>query len=123
MEQEYEEYKLRGHTFRLMKYRTFKAACELEKMKLLGNPIGADDLIRANCKYEVLDRDNTGKVQGKKFIEIPDDIFEELSEEEGRFLLHETLSFMDLIKKKVKKKLKPEKKNGLLKKESEKKQD
>jgi len=111
--EEYKEVKIGSRTFRVKFKRSFRTQCELLRLK---RDLFPDDIIKADCEVLDLDRDEKGKVIGKKFFPVTDEILEEIDDKEGLDLYEALLRFR--FKKKDKKKEEPKalksssKKNG-----------
>ena len=75
---EYKDVNIGTWTFRIRLKRSFKAQCDIQKIASDGY-IGPDDVIKADVKVKILNRDEKGKVQGEMFIPVDDILLEEVN--------------------------------------------
>lgn len=90
MEEEYKEITIKGNVFRIRFNRSFRAQCELQRLK---REILPDDVVKADCMMKDLERDGKGKVQGYKWVPITDEFLEEMDADDGLKLYEETIDF------------------------------
>ena len=91
---ESKEVKIGDKNYLINKERTFKEQCDFElSIDSVTGKYPRYEVLRADCRIEIMERDEKDNIIGKKFVKLTDENFNDMINEEGDELYLEMLKY------------------------------